>query len=189
MKNSLENIIERFTRLTHSPRGQYAASDETFKELLSRLSDVSVAQNPLSTTGGNVGNTTGKNAGDRFRGTRRWSTAASVAFIVGIGIAIAGVYTFRNSIFTTDSPAEISVPSTTVAQSLVFDNAALGDVVTALSDAYGVEISFSQPSLASYRITATFSTDEPIEDILDAITEVSGLSYHSTGNVYVIEER
>ena len=181
LNNSVETIIERFSRLTHSPRGRYAANEKTYKELLSRLSDAPVVQDPVCTKNDTVGKPSVY--------AHRWSAAASVALIIGIGIAIAGVYTFRSSLFPADGPDEIPVPSTTVVQSLVFDNTTLEHVVSAVSDAYGVEISFANPSLASYRITATFSTDEPIEEILDAITEVCGLSYYKTEDGYVVDGR
>lgn len=179
MKNSLEIIIERFTRLTHSPRGQYAASDETYQQLLSRLSEA-----PVETTSNNI-NTIGSSSAN----SHRWSAAASVALIVGIGIAIAGVYTFRGYIFSsTQQPTEISVPTAPQIRTLAFDNAPLSDIVASLSEAYSTEILIADQDLASYCITATFSTDESLSDILDALSQVSGFRYHLEGDKYIIEK-
>lgn len=210
MKNSLEIIIERFTRLTHSPRGQYAASDETYQQLLSRLSEAPISQtgkttsNNINTIGSNIDNTTignytsktkeniigsGNNAGNSSANSHRWSAAASVALIVGIGIAIAGVYTFRGYIFSsTQQPTEISVPSAPQIRTLAFDNAPLSDIIASLSEAYSTEILITDQDLASYCITATFSTDESLSDILDAISRVSGFRYHLEGDKYIIEK-
>lgn len=207
MKNSLENIIERFSRLTHSPRGQYAASDETYQQLLSRLSEAPVDQtgettsNTINTIDSNIDNTTignytsktkesiignGNNVGSS---SHRWSAAASVALIVGIGIAIAGVYTFRGYIFSsTQQPTEISVPTAPQISTLAFDNAPLSDIIASLSEAYSTEILIADPDLASYCITATFSTDESLSDILDALSQVSGFRYHLEGDKYIIEK-
>lgn len=183
MKNSLEIIIERFTRLTHSPRGQYAASDETYQQLLSRLSEA-----PMSQTGKTTSNTI-NTIGSSSANSHRWSAAASVALIVGIGIAIAGVYTFRGYIFnTTQQPTEISVPTTPQIRTLAFDNAPLSDIIASLSEAYSTEILIADQDLASYRITATFSTDESLSDILDALSQVSGFRYHLEGDKYIIEK-
>lgn len=183
MKNSLEIIIERFTRLTHSPRGKYAASDETYQQLLSRLSEAPMAQ--TSETTSNTINTIGNSSAN----SHRWSAAASVALIVGIGIAIAGVYTFRGYIFSsTQQPTEISVPTTPQIRTLAFDNAPLSDIVASLSEAYSTEILITDPDLASYCITATFSTDESLSDILDALSQVSGFRYHLEGDKYIIEK-
>lgn len=184
MKNSLENIIERFSRLTHSPRGQYAASDETYQQLLSRLSEAPIAQ-----TNDNTGKAISKTNNTIGSRSHRWSAAASVALIVGIGIAIAGVYTFRGYIFnTTQQPTEISVPTAPQIRTLAFDNAPLSDIVASLSEAYSTEILITNPDLASYCITATFSTDESLPEILDALSQVSGFRYHLEGDKYIIEK-
>lgn len=210
MKNSLEIIIERFTRLTHSPRGQYAASDETYQQLLSRLSEAPMSQtgnttsNTINTIGSNIDNTTignytsktkesnignRNNAESSSANSHRWSAAASVALIVGIGIAIAGVYTFRGYIFSsTQQPTEISVPTAPQIRTLAFDNIPLSDIVASLSEAYSTEIIIADQDLASYCITATFSTDESLPDILDALSLVSGFRYHLEDDKYIIEK-
>lgn len=184
MKSSLEIIIERFTRLTHSPRGQYAASDETYQQLLSRLSEAPIAQTNDNTS--KAISKTNNTIGSR---SHRWSAAASLALIVGIGIAIAGVYTFRGYIFnTTQQPTEISVPTAPQIRTLAFDSAPLSDIIASLSEAYSTEILITDPDLASYCITATFSTDESLPDILDALSQVSGFRYHLEGDKYIIEK-
>lgn len=174
MKYSSDEIIERFSHMTHSPRGSYSSGDNTYRELLSRLPD---NDRPVVDQEIQIGR------------KRNWSTAASIAIVAGIGIAIAGVYTFRNELYHIIEPeaTETSIPEISV-QTLVFDESPLSDIIAALSQAYGVEIIVASPELENYCLTATFTTDETIGDVLDALCEVGGFLYEIQDNVYVIQK-
>lgn len=178
----IDKQIEYFSQRTHLPHGRYAANEEIYRELLVRLpeSDYPCQDIPALVPA-------------RGRGkARRWSVAASVALVVGIGIAIASVYTYRSGFFSGSNPVREQVPAsseTISSQTLVFDNTPLSQIVASLSEVYDVHIIFRDPFLADCRITATFSTDETLEDILDAITDVSGLAYRKVNSGYEICER
>lgn len=40
-------------------------------------------------------------------------------------------------------------------------------------EAYGVDIHIEDAELAEYRVTAKFSTDEPLKDVRDILAEVA----------------
>ena len=177
----IDKQIEYFSQRTHSPRGRYAASEEIYRELLGRLPESDYPCQDIPTLVPARGRAI----------ARRWSAAASVAFVVGIGIAIASVYTYRSGFFSGSDPVreQVSASETISSQTLVFDNTPLSQIVATLSEVYDKHIIFRDPALADCRITATFSTDESLEDILDAITEVSGLAYRKVNGGYEIYER
>ena len=174
---NVDQYIDYFSRRTHSPQGRYAANDETYRQLLDRLSGNDSPRQDLPVRSHAI--------------TRRWRSAASAALIVGIGVAIAGVYTYRRGFFTGNDhlPEVPSTETITSAETLIFDNTPLSQIAVTLSEVYQTDISVSDPAIADYRITATFSTDEPLEDILDAITDVSGLAYRKVDGGFMIHER
>lgn len=178
MKQDTDHLIDRFARLTHSPRGRFAANDETYRQLISRLTEAPVArtQNP-----------TGTSIGTR---TRRWSAAAGVAAVIGFGIAIAGIYVYNDGFFSDNDSAqnESIVTGTATARTLVFENQPLSDIASALSEAYGVTIRIDDPTLSAYRLTATFSTDEPLHDVLDILAEAGSFSYVADDNVIILKK-
>lgn len=178
----IDKQIEYFSKRTHLPRGRYAASEEIYRELLGRLpeSDYPCQDIPALVPARGRAN------------ARRWSAAASVALVVGIGIAIAGVYTYRSGFFFSGSdpvPEQVPASETISSQTLVFDNTPLSQIFAILSEVYDIHIIFRDPALADCRITATFSTDETLEDILDAITDVCGFAYRKVNGGYEIYER
>lgn len=175
MKNNTDEIIEQLARRTHSPRGKYAPSDATYQELLERLP---ATDRPV--------------LGSHAEGGRkiRWNAAAGLLLLVGIGAAFAGIYTFRHELFGSDvedQPTDIPVSSVSP-RLLVFDNLPLADIAEQLSEAYGVEIIIASPELAVYRMTATFSTDEALDDVLDALSEVGGFDVERTSSAYSLHQ-
>ena len=174
MKHTPDEIIERFSRLTHSPRGSYASEDEAYRELLNRL-----PENDRPVIGREV----------QIGRKRKWSTAESIVLVAGIGIAIAGVYTFRHELFLMTEPEHIenTLPVNRI-QTLVFDNVPLSEIVVSLSQAYGVEIDIASIELEKYCLTATFTTDETLDEVLAVLCEVGGFSYEIKDNVYIIQK-
>lgn len=169
MNHNIDQIIDRFAHLTHTPRGRYADHEAAYRQLLERLPKEDYPR--------------------QVAASRHWSAAASIALVVGIGIAIAGVYTYRSGYFSTQEelPGTSATFEAITAQMLVFDNTPLAEIVTTLSDIYDSKIMISDSSVANYCVTATFSTDEPLEEILEAITDVCGLSYSVVDGVYIIQ--
>ncbi len=179
----IDKQIEYFSQSTHLPRGKYAASEEIYRELLGRLPESDYPCQDIPTLVPARGRAN----------ARRWSVAASVAFVVGFGIAIAGVYTYRRGFFFFSSsdpvPEQVPASETISSQTLVFDNTPLSQIFATLSEVYDIHIIFRDPALADCRITATFSKDETLEDILDAITDVCGFAYRKANGGYEIYER
>lgn len=68
---------------------------------------------------------------------------------------------------------------------LVFNNENLSKIVEALEYIYKVEIDLSE-SCASKKLTARFSDDESIDDVLETIALVSEVTVTKTGEIYQI---
>lgn len=166
-----DTLIERFARMTHSPRGLYASGNETYLQLLERLPK---DDRPVSVCGSKVEG-------------HSWRKAAGIALIAGIGLAFAGVYTYHYYA-ATEADSETSVPTVTptLVQTLEFIDTPLADIVESLNEAYGLRIVIASAELADYRMTATFSTDEPIEDVLSILCEAGGFSYLQSGSDYIL---
>ena len=174
MNHNIDQIIDRFAHLTHTPRGRYAASDETYKQLLSRLKEAPIAEKATPHIGR----------------TRRWSVAASATLIVGISIAIAGVYAWHEGYISGEVPPQqqSSESGMTAVQTLVFDNQPLTEIASILTNTYDVNIRIEDAELANYKVTATFHTDESLDDVLDILAEVAGFTYEDTIDGIVIRK-
>ena len=68
---------------------------------------------------------------------------------------------------------------------LVFDNEQLSKIVEALEYIYKVEINLSD-ACASKKLTARFSDDESIDDVLETIALVSEVTVTKEGDIYQI---
>ena len=68
---------------------------------------------------------------------------------------------------------------------LMFENATLADVATALSNKYAVTIKISNQQMATKRITAIFQ-NQTLPDILNGITRLTHSKYNISKNVYTL---
>jgi ferric-dicitrate binding protein FerR (iron transport regulator) len=68
---------------------------------------------------------------------------------------------------------------------LMFENATLADVATALSNKYALNIKISNKRVATQRITAIFQ-NQKLPDILNGITKLTHSKYSIDNNVYTI---
>lgn len=66
------------------------------------------------------------------------------------------------------------------ARILTYSEAPLSLITDELSAIYGTTILVTDAPLRDFRITATFSTDEPLDEILRALADVAGCSVHHT---------
>lgn len=152
-------ILLRLARRVHSPRGRHAASDQTYRLLLDRIP---ANQRPVASPTPTI----------RPPRYRHWAAAASLLLIVTLGIA--GICYHRYA-----EPSDVPVPSVVTPPaavgaevlSLQYDQAPLSVIVAELSRIYQVSILVTDPSLADYRITATFCTDESLVDVLLILAE------------------
>ena len=70
----------------------------------------------------------------------------------------------------------------------VFSDATLGEVADVIARWYGYEVQFGDAALREERLTGNFGKEEPIEDVLEALEMVTGLSCTLQGGKVVIEE-
>jgi transmembrane sensor len=68
---------------------------------------------------------------------------------------------------------------------LVFDGTPLGDAMRELARTYNLDIRVADSTLARKVVTASF-TDEPVDEVLNVITNIVGARYERMGRVVVI---
>lgn len=169
------DIIDTLAKRTHSPRGKFAATDQTYQELLHRIPE---EQRPV------VAHPKQRNS------VIRWSAAACTLLVVSIGLAIAGIVYqhFYTSPATTD-PTIVYDETTDVAEirTLIYEETPLSAIISELAEMYHVSIEVTDEELMNYRLTATFSSDEPLEEILSIIAEAGGFEIQDTTDGFVIK--
>ena len=72
---------------------------------------------------------------------------------------------------------------------LRFDQETLEEIARQLSNAYHTEVRIADDSLRQYRMTATFRTDERLEDILGLLQEATGFDCRAERNGYIIDNK
>lgn len=137
--------IEKLTKATHTPRGEYAATEDNYERLKMRLEDKP-----------RLGTSSGKR---RHTLWQKLAIAASILVVSSIGFAMIKEYVI-------DAGKGI--------ETLNYKSAALKDIVEDLESVYGVEISVEDTSKLNYRVTAEYDTDEMLEDVLNSLSAASG---------------
>lgn len=176
MKSTIDDHISRIAHRTHTPRGQHAAGPQTYQSLLDRIPAelrpvVGQHHSPRSTF-------------------PRWCVAACLCLVIGIGLAIAGVWYqhYRQPPITAeDQPVTEQPDSRIEPRTLVYQQVPLADIVTELSAVFLKPIQIANPDLADYRITATFSTEESLSEILAILSEIAGFEVRETPERIIIE--
>ena len=69
---------------------------------------------------------------------------------------------------------------------LVFDDMPLSEVAVALQMKFDVPVTFDDPSLKDFRITASFINNEPLDQVLEVITKVNKIRYQMQDGHVVI---
>jgi len=174
MKTSIDDTLTRLARRTHSPRGKHAATDQNYQSLLDRIP---AEQRPVATP--QIG---------RRSIVPRWSAASCLLLVVGIGLAIAGVW--YHQCFDTSScerqPTVDQNDNCATPYTLSYESAPLVDIVTDLAEIYSTSIQITDPELAKYRITATFRTDESLDEILSILAEIGNFEMRKTSEGIII---
>lgn len=171
---SIDDILTNLSHRTHSPRGQYAATSETYHSLLDRIP---AGQRPVI----------GQNERHQRSSFTRWGAAACLFLVVGIGLAIVGVWHYHIS---PSSESELeTVPSVIKEEprTLVYQTTPLSVITAELSEVYETPIQIVNPELCNYGITATFSTDETLDEILAVLAEIGNFGVRKTAEGFVIE--
>lgn len=142
MKKNID--IEELSRLTHTPKGRYGATDDNYAILKSRLDD-----QPRKV--------------EVKRQRTLWqkiAIAASVIIVSSISYAMIDAYVL-------DMPRH---------KTLTYHEAPIGQIISDIEEAYDVRITVDDASRLDYRLTAEFSTDEELEDIIASLSVASGLA-------------
>ena len=164
-------LVERIAARVHSPRGPQADRERLYAELQERL--VVDERHPRIRPA----------RGGRTHRVGRWGIAASLLLVVSLGVAGVCVYQWGGSepsattTVESPSPEQPAVP-------LLFRQVPLADIAQQLSRFYGVRIRVASPELAQYRVTATFSADESVTDVLSALCTVARCQWRKTDNGY-----
>ena len=170
MVKDIEKTITRMAASVHSPKNRFAANN-AYGELCRRIGIKAMA------------------AGSTSRSHRklymRTAVAASLALMVGIGIACISNYDkwfapAKVSKTETTAPAEAKRPD------IVFKNQPMKVIAQRLSKEYNVKIIIKDNSLAEYKVTATFSPDENIDDIISILSSAAHFNYTKNNNVFVL---
>lgn len=176
MKSPIDDTLSRLAHSTHSPRGKHAASDPLYQELLHRM-PAEQRPHPMP----NI---------PRKSGIAHWWSAACLLVVAGIGVAIAGVLyqQHRHSVAAAGSQGSQSQEeSYSEFRTLSYHNAPLSAIVAELSEAYQVPIEIQDDKLLDYRLTATFTTHEPLADVLSILAEAGGFEVQETTDGFVIK--
>lgn len=169
------DIINTLAKQTHSPRGKFAASDQTYQELLHRIPE---EQRPV------VAHPKQRNF------FVRWSAAACTLLIVGIGLAIAGVvyqHFYASPSLTTPNIASSETSGMEEIRTLIYDDAPLSVIISELTEIYHISIEVQRTELLDYRLTATFSSDESIVEILSILAEAGDFEIQETAAGFAIK--
>jgi ferric-dicitrate binding protein FerR (iron transport regulator) len=170
MVKNIEKTITRLAASVHSPKNRFATKN-AYGELCRRIGIRAMSAN------------------DADRSSRRLymrtAVAASLALVVGIGIACISNYDkwfapAKVSKTETTAPAEAKRPD------IVFKNQPMKVIAQRLSKEYNVKIIIKDNNLAEYKVTATFSPDENIDDIISILSSAAHFNYTKNNNVFVL---
>jgi ferric-dicitrate binding protein FerR (iron transport regulator) len=104
-----------------------------------------------------------------------------------LGAATAAVVD-RSGRIVVQTNADVASSIAWLQGGLVFDKAPLPHVVSALERAFDIEITVADSALDREALTATFG-DEPVDDVLDAVTRSIGAEYRRVGRIVTIRQR
>lgn len=174
MKTSIDDTLAHLIHTTHSPRGQYAATPQTYQSLLDRIP---VEQRPVI----------GHNECQQRSAFTRWNVAASLLLVVSLGLAITGIWHYQNPPASESRQESASSELKEEPRILVYQTTPLSVITAELSEIYETPIQIVSPELRIYGITATFCTDETLDDILAVLAEIGNFEVRKTTEGYEIE--
>lgn len=173
---NLDKLIEQMAQQVRAPKGAHADHDKVYARLRERMQPVEM---PVI----------GRRRPTLLNFIRSHRAAAAVVIGVWFMAAFAGLYLtqpewFRPAESTAIvAPVEGSKPKT----DLVFQAATLDSIAARLTATYGQPVKVLTQELKTYRVTATFSSDESLPDVLGALCTVAKCQWRETEGVYVIE--
>ena len=169
MNQDLTTRLDQLAARVHSPQGALADKKALYAQLRQRLNLSEARIEPVH-----------RPFIQRFG---RWGIAASLLLVVSLGIAGVAVYRWSVEEPSAETQTELASPETP-AVPLLFRQVPLADITQQLSRFYGVRIRLASPELEQYRVTATFAADEPLADIIDALSSVAQCKWRKTADGY-----
>jgi len=159
--------FESIAKRVRSPRGKMADKEAVYEELCQRLGieqqeEKHPAIRPL---------------------WRRVAVAACALLVIGIGIA--GIYEYQTN-EEADPTTVVAEPATNKLTPLSFENQPLKQIAEVLSKRFGTEVSVSDTKLAQYRMTASFTNDETLPEILSALATAGHFHFIKTERGYAL---
>lgn len=184
-KTTIDDTLNRLAHRTHTPRGQHAATDHNYLSLLNRIP---VDQRPAAKQMP-LGCDIGQKPRKRSAIFTRWSAAACLLLVLGIGLAIAGVWYHQHYYdpSASESPSAEQSGTSQEPRTLVYQQTPLADITAELSAIYHTPILITHPELGNYCVTATFSTAESLDEILAVLAEIGNFNVLQTAEGFVIE--
>lgn len=156
--------IEQTSKRTHSPQGEYAATDENYARLLARLHEDRPVRASASLW------------------TRKWVAAASIAIVCGLGwAAVSHVISSEES---SEKSARMAQEQAQNLGSMTFVDVPMIDILTEVCQRHSVSLVVEDSIAGEMHVTAEFAADESLDDILEALGMVSGATLdYSNGQI------
>ena len=159
--------FDEIAKRVRSPRGKMADKEAVYQELCQRLDIEQEAERPAVL---------------RPMLWRRVSAAACALLV--ISLCIAGIYRYQASREAEQAASAAAPAPAEKLAPLVFDNQPLSHIAEVLSKRYGVTVTILDPSMAQYRMTATFSPDESLPEILSILATAGHFHFCKTDSGY-----
>ena len=171
-KRDVDTCIEQMASQVHSPKGAQADRDAVFARLKGRLE------------GAEARSAVRSHHTSSFSLIRKYGMAAS--FILGVFFVLsAATYLWVERDHLPWSKQDVEPTEVTVQfQELLYEQETLGNIVAQLSDIYQTPIRICSDELTGHLVTASFSTDEPLTDILSALSVVVHCQWRQSPDGY-----
>ena len=72
---------------------------------------------------------------------------------------------------------------------LLFENTPMQEIARRLSNIYHTRIQITDTHIQNYRMTATFSTDESLDEVLSLLCRNQKFKYKKTNNTIIITQK
>lgn len=158
-----DKVLNKLIASTRSPRGKFSA-ENSWKLLEGKLFARRIKR-------------------------RFWLRTTSAAAVVLLCVASWATYRALYIEPTQPAPAPMEAPAPTAPESrevMVFRQQPLQEIVDQLSTMFHADIRIEDDSLKNYRMTATFSPNESLTEILNLLKEAGNFDYKQTNKTIII---
>lgn len=173
----IDKRIEQVAQQVHSPQGEYADRENVYARLRKKMK--------LGPTLAPQGIEPQRESLTLLGFFRRYGVAASL--LLFISLAVAGIFTYQQRWSVPESqPVAESPNDSGKKEDLVFKAATMEAIAAHLSKTYRQKILVINADLKGYKVTATFSADESLTEVLSALCTVAKCQWKKTDEGYVI---